>query len=207
MTDVANVVGKQVDGAGFGPGGLPYRIDETYWGYIILKQDGASSGTVVMQAVSMILGAAFLAAGLGLLVLPNMIAGSTDLMIRAVAAIIFFGFAAYLLWFASRGTQSEIQIDKALGEVREVVRNRAGKSTLIGRYGFDSIGGVFLDRANAPKRDHATLVLRYRNTAQVLPVVTGEISVLERLCKRVGKDLMMDIKPRRPERTIVPTSL
>ena len=94
-----------------------------------------------------------------------------------------------------------------MGEVREVVRNRAGKSTLIGRYGFDSIGGVFIDRANAPSPDVATLVLRYRNTAQTLPVVRGEVSTLEALRNRLGKDLMMDIKPRRPERTIVPTSI
>lgn len=206
MSDLSNVVDSGTRSAEFGAKPMPYRINETYWGYIIHKADGAGTGTMVLQTASMVLGAAFLAAGLGLLVLPDMFSGSTDFAIRAVAAIIFFGFSAYLLWFASRGTQSEIQIDKALGEVREVVRNRAGKSTLIGRYGFDSVGGVFLDRANATGRNKATLVLRYRNTAQTLPVVAGEISQLEGLCNRLGKDLMLDVKPRRPERTIVPTS-
>lgn len=206
MSDIPNVVGAlKVDAVLAAPRST-FAVDETYWGYIIRKTDGPKVVMVVMQTASMFFGAAFLAAGLGLLLLPHVMAGSVDLAMRAVAAVIFFGLAAYLLWYASRGTDSEIQIDNALGEVREVVRNRAGKSSLIGRYGFDSIGGVFLDRANAAP-GQAMLVLRYRNTAQTLPVVGGRIETLESLRNRLGKDLMMDAVKTRQERTIVPTAL
>ncbi|MEY1555159.1 hypothetical protein AB3Y40_05945 [Yoonia sp. R2331] len=206
MSDVSNVVRPITIDAELAPRKKSFAVDETYWGYIIRNTEGPKIGTVVLQAASMFFGAAFVAAGLGLLLLPEVLAGAVDLTIRAMAAVIFFGLAAYLLWFASRGTESELQIDTSLGEVREVVRNRAGRSTLIGRYGFDSIGGVFLDRANAP-RNQAVLVLRYRNTAQTLPVVGGRIDALEPLRDRLGRDMMMDAVPRRAEKTIVPTAL
>lgn len=207
MTDISSVFEAGPHEVGNDFGAVPYRVNETYWGYIIHKANHADTGTMLLQTASMLLGAGFTAAGIGLLLLPEVLSGSTDFTIRGTAAVVFFGFAAYLLWYASRGTQSEVQIDKALGEVREVVRNRAGKPTLIGRYGFDSIGGVFLDRANATGHNQAMLVLRYRNTAQTLPIVSGDVTVLQPLCQRVGRDLMMEIKPTRPERTIVPTTL
>ncbi len=206
MSDVSNVVRPITIDAELAPRRPTFAVDETYWGYIIRNTNGPNIGMLALQAVSMFFGAAFVAAGLGLLLLPDVLAGAVDLSIRAVAAVLFFGLSAYLLWFASRGTESELQIDTSLGEVREVVRNRAGKSSLIGRYGFDSIGGVFLDRANAP-RDQAVLVLRYRNTAQTLPVVGGPVKALEPLRDRLGKDMMMDAVPRRAEKTIVPTAL
>ena len=206
MSDVSNVVRPITIDAELAPRKKPFAVDETYWGYIIRKTDGPQVGMVLLQVASMFFGAAFLAAGLGLLLLPDVLAGAVDLTMRAVAAVIFFGLAGYLLWFASRGTESELQIDTSLGEVREVVRNRAGKSSLIGRYGFDSIGGVFLDRANAPS-GQAVLVLRYRNTAQTLPVVGAQVEALEPLRNRLGKDMMLDALPSRAEKTIVPTAL
>ncbi len=206
MSDMPNVVGSLTIDAELAPRKQTFQVAETYWGYIIRKMDGPNIAMIVLQSLSMFFGASFLAAALGLLLLPDVVAGSVDLVMRAVAALIFFGLAAYLLWFASRGTESEVQIDNALGEVREVVRNRAGKSTLVGRYGFDSIGGVFIDRANS-SGNFATLVLRYRNTAQTLGVVRGEVDQLEPLRDRLGKDLMMAAVPVRGEKTIVPTAM
>jgi len=167
-----------------------HHVDEAYWGYIITKGTGPALRTVVLQSISLFLGACFAAAGLGLLLVPQAMSASTDILMRGGAAVFFGALAAYLLWFASRGAQSEIQIDTALQEVREVVRNRDGKSTLIGRYAFDSIGGVFLDRTGQ-RTGHAVLMLRYRNTAQTLPVATGREIELTWLKDRLGQDLML----------------
>ncbi|SEW03973.1 hypothetical protein SAMN04488515_0772 [Cognatiyoonia koreensis] len=169
-----------------------FELDETYWGYIIRSNDGPGFSIAVLQGLAMFFGACFIAVAIGLMVVPQAMSGSLDIMMRGVAAILFSGVAALLLWFATRGVQTELQIDNSLGEVREVMRNRAGKSTLVGRYGFDAIGAVFLDRAVGGK-DEAALMLRYRNTSQVLPVARGSVTALEALRNRLGQDLIIDL--------------
>ena len=174
-----------------------FRVIDTYWGYIVEKSDGPRTVVALLQLAAMLVGCSLLAVALGLMLLPEALAGGVDMTLRAGASVICGGAAAYLLWFASRGTQSEVQIDTLQGEVREVVRNRAGRPSLVGRYGVDSIGGVFLDRT-AGRGDVATLVLRYRNTAQILPVATGLPQTLEPLRDRIGRDLMIQRAPVRP---------
>lgn len=166
-----------------------FTLDETYWGYIIKSCAAPNTGMKIAQTASLFIGAALLAAALGLWLIPQSMLSTDAFIMRLGASVIFTGSAVLLLWFSSRGTHSEIQIDNSLGEVREVVRNQAGKTTLLGRYGFDSIGGVFLDRQ--PGESDGTLVLRYRNTAQILPVVTGGKADLEVLKDRLGRDLMV----------------
>jgi len=203
MSDMTSSAGGLTIDAAFGTKPQAFTVDETYWGYIVHKADGPAMPTVILQGLSMFLGASFAAAALGLLLAPHLLTGSTDLMVRGGAAVLFGAIAAYLLWFASRGSQSEIQIDNSLGEVREVVRNRAGKPSLIGRYGFDSIGGVFLDRAGS-KGTSAILMLRYRNTAQTLPVATGTETELSDLKDRLGRDLMLDMQHSPRPETVTP---
>lgn len=169
-----------------------FELDETYWGYIIRGNEGPGFSIAVLQGLAMFFGACFIAVAIGLLVAPQAMTGSLDIMMRGVAAVLFGGMAAFLLWFATRGVQTEIQIDNSLGEVREVLRNRTGNSTLVGRYGFDAIGAVFLDRTVGGK-GQAALMLRYRNTSQVLPVARGTVASLEALRNRLGQDLIIDV--------------
>lgn len=179
-----------------------FDLDETYWGYIIRSNEGPGFSIAVLQGLAMFFGACFIAVAIGLIAGPQILTGSLDFAMRGVAGVLFGGMAAFLLWFATRGVQSELQIDNSLGEVREVVRNRAGKSTLVGRYGFDAIGGVFMDR-NAGKAGEAALLLRYRNTSQVLPVARGSIASLEVLRNRLGQDLILDVHEPGKTATIV----
>jgi hypothetical protein len=164
-----------------------FAIEEKYWGYVIRPTTGPGLFLVAQQLIATFLGATSVAAALGLLLVPDLLTGGVDFAIRAGAAVVFAGVAALLLWYASRGTQSELQVDNSQGEVREVVRNRTGRSALVGRYGYDAIGGVFIERVDA----RGTLVLRYRNTAQTLFVASGPIEQLERLRDRLGQDLML----------------
>jgi hypothetical protein len=172
------------------------QIDETYWGYIIRTEEADPALLVIGQLVAWCFGAGFAVAALGLWMIPAMTFGGDALSMRLGASVVFGAMSFLLLWFASRGARTELQVDTSLGEVREVVRNRAGRATLLGRYGFDSIGGIFLDRKTG-KSGEACLVMRYRNTAQVLPVARGPQAHLERLRDRMGRDLLVDVSTRR----------
>lgn len=171
-----------------------FRVDETYWGYIVRSTEPPSMILVFSQAISWLVGIGFLVATLGFWLMPSAVFSSGVLGMKFGATVVTVASAVFCLWFASRGTDSEIQVDTQLGEVREVVRNRTGRSTLLGRYGFDAIGSVFIDLGGQTQRDanvEGALVLRYRNTAQTLHVATGPMGLLGPLRDRLGRDMML----------------
>ena len=104
-----------------------------------------------------------------------------------------------LIYYASRGVRTEIQVDNKLGEIREIVRNSAGRTSLISKLRFDMIGGVFLDRTNADKGETA-LLLRFLNTPKVMLVAVGPTEHLEQLRNRLGRDLLAVTKRQEQER-------
>lgn len=166
-------------------------LDETYWGYIIRDMRRSDSILVAMQLAAGAMAAAFAVATMGLWAMPSMAFTGAAIMSKAILSAFFLGMAGVLAWYATRGSRSELQVDLRLGEVREVVRNRAGRATLIGRYGFDSIGGAFLDNAKSVKGT-ATLKIRYRNTTQTIEVARGPLARIEALRDRLGRDLLAD---------------
>lgn len=167
-----------------------FDLEETHWGYVVRSTDRPGMGVQLTQVLAMLSGGAFAASSLGLVLLPNFLSGGVDFALRAGAAVIFAGLAAFLLYYASRGTMVELHIDTNQGEVREVVRNRAGRPSQIGRYGFDSIGGVHIDRTGQAT-GNAALCLRYQNTAQTVLVAFGYVTDLEALKDRLGQDLII----------------
>jgi hypothetical protein len=190
MTDMVNVDGQLSVSEGFLVNKRSdYQIDETYWGYIVRGAERAGLSVYFAQAISMVLGAASLTAAAALWLLPTMTVGADETAMRVGVSVLFTGVAALFLWYASRGTETELQIDTTLGEIREVVRNRAGKTTLLGRYGFDSIGGVCLDRNNGTIEP--SLLMRYRNTAQTLLIAQGSEESLIPLRDRLGRDMII----------------
>ena len=96
--------------------------------------------------------------------------------------------AAYLLWFASRGSVAEVHVDTKDREIREVVPNRVGKPSIVGVYAFDAIGGVFLEVLE--NTDQLQLVLRYRDTDLHISVALGTEAQLTPLRDRVARDLL-----------------
>lgn len=167
-----------------------FTIDETYWGYVVRGTEDAPLRVQIAQGMAWLTGIGFAIATLGMWAIPMTQFQGDLLPMKLGATMILAGFAAYLLWFASRGTRTELQFDTRLGEVREIVRNQAGRPTLIGRYGFDAIGGVHIDRS-ATHHGQACLVLRQGNTAQFIPVAWGLESQLLSLRDRLGVDLMI----------------
>ncbi len=171
-----------------------YQVDDTYWGYVIRTIDPPSLSLSIVQGLCWMAGIGFVVATLGLWLMPQAVNGSDVMGMKIGATVVTVALAFFCLWFASRGTDSEIQIDTRMGEVREVVRNRTGRSTLVGRYGFDAIGSVFIDAGPHAERrtmETGSLVLRYRNTAQTMHVATGAMSKLAQLRDRIGRDLML----------------
>jgi len=169
-----------------------FTVEDLYWGYVIRSGPGRSLGVAFAQAICFFFGVCLLTAAAGLLLLPTLFFDGDLGGMRLGSAALFGTFAAYLLWFASRGTQSEVHVDTTEGEIREVICNRAGKPTTVGRYGFDTIGGVYLD----PSQDAGTslLSLRYRNTDQTVCVAQGTEAQLMGLRDRLAHDLIVTSK-------------
>lgn len=167
-----------------------FAVDETYWGYVVRCTEMDSAWVKLAQGMAWFAGIGLSIAALGLWMVPMTQAQTAILPMKLGATFVLSGIAVYLLWYASRGTHSELQIDTSLGEVREIVRNQAGRPTLLGRHGFDAIGGVVIDRAGH-RHGRACLVLRYGNTAQFMPVAWGQERDLTALRNRMGHDMML----------------
>lgn len=186
MSDMhASVVGLQTNLAK----PSSFLVEDTYWGYIIRSGRGPSLGVALAQAVCFFFGVCLLTASAGILVLPTLFFDGELGAMRVGSSALFGAFAGYLLWFASRGTQAEVHVDTSMGEVREVICNRAGKPTTVSAFGFETIGGVFLNPH--PKSDAYVLSLRYRNTAQTVSVAEGTEAQLIALRDRLANDLMI----------------
>lgn len=192
MSDL-NASGQR-DAAAFArPSG--FSVEDIYWGYIVKSGRRPPIGVVVAQALSFFFGACFLTAGIGILMMPTLMFDGDLGPMRIGSAVLFGAVSVYLLWFASRGSQPELHIDTSVGEIREVICNRAGRPTTVGCYGFDTIGGVFMEQH--PTENTASLVLRYRNTAQTVSVAEGIEAQLIPLRDRLGQDLMLEPKTGR----------
>jgi hypothetical protein len=174
-----------------------FAVDETYWGYVVRGTENEPLRVQIAQGMAWFTGICFAIATLGMWAIPLTRFQGDVLPMKLGATILLAGIATYLLWFASRGTRSELHFDTRLGEVREIVRNQAGRPTLVGRYGFDAIGGVHIDRS-ATHHGQACLVLRQGNTSQFVPVAWGKESQLLGLRDRLGHDLM--VRPLNPLR-------
>ncbi len=165
-----------------------FAVEDIFWGYMVRSGRGPSFGVAMGQAVSFFFGVCLLTASLGILVLPALFFDGDLGAMRIGSAVLFGAVAAYLLWFASRGTQSEVHVDISLGEIREVICNRAGKPTTVGCYDFDSISGVLMDESEATGL--AQLVLCYGNTSQTVSVAEGTVAQLIPLRDRLAHDLL-----------------
>ena len=166
-----------------------FVVENAHWGYAIRTVAGASRGLMVAQTISMVFGAAFLAGAIGMWLLPMLTLGADALHMRTIATILFVGLATLLLWYGTRGVLSQIQIDTSRGEIREVARSRAGRTTIVGCYGFDSVGGIFMEPAEDGVSTH--LVLRYRDGGDPLIVATGTDAELAGLREQISRDVVV----------------
>ncbi|WP_373353243.1 hypothetical protein [Pseudoroseicyclus sp. CXY001] len=183
-----------------------HRVEEAYWGYVIRKVTPMTELMAALQVLATSGGILGLALTAGLWLMPMGGDSATLVAFRLIASVVLAGFGATLLWVGSRGTRAEVQIDIAQGEVREVLRNRAGLPTLAGRVAFADVGGVFLTRRPERGDQRATLVLRLGNSTRLIHVAQGPEDALLALRDRIGRDLMVRPRQSRPEPANAPGS-
>lgn len=174
-----------------------FEVDDIFWGYKIRSGRGAPFAVMLGQGVCFFFGVCLLTAALGILVLPTLFFDGGLGFVRIGATVLMGAAAAYLLWFASRGTQTEVHVDRSVEEIREVICNRAGSPTVVGAYDFNAIGGVFIEE-NA-ELSLSQLLLRYRNTDQVVVVAEGTTAQLIPLRDQLALDLLGGKKSPLPE--------
>lgn len=164
-------------------------VSETYWGFTVKNTQRTSSIVQVSQAVSIVIGAGFGAATLGMLVVPSA-AFQLDSMLIRIGASLFFAMASFFfISYGNRGTISELQIDRALGEVREVLKHRSGSSSLLAHYGFDSFTGLSVDRSSGDP-EQIKLYLHHQDRAYDMFVATGSEYQIGHLFGRLERDLL-----------------
>ena len=191
MTDTAGFQGRTVPVASAADFPTAPILKETYWGFVVNSTAQIPVWVHLTQAISLIFGAGFAAATLGIWAVPSAALQIDSLLIRTGLSV-FFVIAAYLLiMFANRGVASELQVDQGLGEVREVIRSRSGKSVLLSHYGFDAFVGMTIDRsAGDPQSVH--LILRHQDESQNLLVATGSDAQIGLLYGRFERDLLRE---------------
>ncbi|KJZ20342.1 hypothetical protein TW80_05920 [Loktanella sp. S4079] len=169
-----------------------FSVEDTFWGYQIKSGRSPALGVVLAQILSYLFGASFMIAAVSILAMPVLFFDGNIGVIRIMASVLFGAVGFYLLWFASRGSQAEVHIDTSVGEIREVITNRAGRPTTIGAYGFDAISSVGIE----PQSESAVaaLVLEYRDSGQRVSVAEGIEAQLVPLRDRLAQDLMVETR-------------
>lgn len=162
-------------------------VSATYWGYRVHGRR-TSVRLVGLQAMCWALGVAMVAVAIGLWIAPEASGGIGVVSFKLGASVLFASLAALLLWHSSRGTILAVEVDHRLGEVREVLCNRAGRATVLSRYGFDAVAGIVTQDMGAGR---AMLALRLRDTDEVLLVAEGPAQGLAGLSERMAADLML----------------
>ena len=167
---------------------MRFAIHEMDWGYVVRPRGTQGVGMLLSQVVAFVIGVILMVASFGTFALPALFFGGDLEALRLGAAILLGAIGFYLLWYASRGTRSEVEFDLSQSQVREMVANRAGPPTFVGAYDFESIGGVFIEPTEADGM--SSMVLRYRNTSHLLPVAEGTEDQLMPLRNRVAHDVV-----------------
>lgn len=168
----------------------PVMLDETYWGYIVRSNARPRSSAILMQWLSGFVGVSLVASAIGFWVVPGS-AFSPDLaLMKYVISAALASFGVLLVWYASQGTCYELQVDVAHNELREAVRNKKGQVRLLSRVPFQEIGSVCIDRSAGREGTDVPLLLRYRDTAQVIEVARACEYELVDLRDRLARDIL-----------------
>lgn len=89
------------------------------------------------------------------------------------------------MWFATRGGVVELQFDLARGELRELVRHRAGRATVLGRHDLGAGAALSIERHGPTCR----LLLRLRQDSEALCIAQGPEPAILELRRRLDGEL------------------
>lgn len=170
-----------------------FNLDETYWGYVISPDKREMRFVDVLVGSSWLAGTALMMAAVGMWVLPGSVATGAAIGMKVGLSIFFACIGAMCMNWSGRSGPIAYEVDTRLGELRKVAHSRVGRPTLLARFGFDSIGGVHIDRTDGKE---AVLKLRTGNTARMIEIIRGGEAELLALRDRLGRDMM--VRSNRP---------
>lgn len=162
---------------------------ETYWGYIIRCVNSDRSLAILLQWVSAFVGISMLIAAFGFWTLPGSAVSSDVVGFKLGISSVIGVTGMALVWFASHGTNYEVQIDLARMELREVLRNSRGTARVQNRVKFEDIDAVYIDRT-AGENEKARLMLRLDASSQLIELASDYEENLKRLHTRLGRDIL-----------------
>jgi len=173
-------------------------LTETYWGFVVENTAKTPVLLIGLQAIAMVFGAGFAAATLGIWGVPSQAIQIDSFFMRVGLSVFFAATSYYLIRYANHGVASELQFDQGLGEVREVIKSRSGKSVLHAHYGFDAFVGMTTDRSSGNPSD-VRLILQHQDESQNVLVATGNEAQIGRLYGRLERDLLRENGSRQYE--------
>lgn len=191
MTDTSNFQARTVPLLSKPAAPARPLLTETYWGFTIKSTLSPSFLMSFKQGFAMIGGAGFAAITLGLWSQSAVVSDMASISMR-LGLSVFAAMASYMLiTYANRGTASELQFDCSLGELREVVRSRSGKSVLLAHYGFDAFSGLTIDRSSGDPAD-VKLVLQHQDPADNILVANSTESQIGEIYGRLERDMLRE---------------
>lgn len=163
------------------------KVFDTHYGFVV--RDGAESTMVsnVLRVVSICLAIAFAYPAIAMWISPTATLAADVLLFKVIASIGLMACGVVFGSFGLRPCPNEVQFDAIHREVREVKTCGAGRSRVVGRYGFDTLSGTFLVRE---EYGMATLVMRYKNTQKFIYVCKGDEYDLAVIKNRVGRQIL-----------------
>lgn len=100
-------------------------MTESYWGFSVKNPSQTLYSSYIVQGLSLFIGASFLAASIGLFLMPAKVIQSDTLTMRLGLSLFFSVISWLMISYANRGVTTELQIDCNLCEVREVLKKQA----------------------------------------------------------------------------------
>lgn len=166
------------------------NVTEHYWGYEVRTNEQVVNIAVLLRAVCGVLTIATVGAALGVWLVPAMaFVGSTFLM-KATVSVLLVCVAVVLARVAARGTRIRVQIDRARGELREVVDGPLGSVFVVARYGLDAIEGIdIVPSTTEPSFGQVQVLIK---DLGAIAVGDGAIVTLRPLLDRVAYDCGID---------------
>jgi hypothetical protein len=162
-----------------------YKIEARDWGYVIKSKRGGGFGLALWQATTLVFGGALAAGALAVIALPLLTVGTVGPM-RIGLAVLFGALAIYMLWFGSRGAQSELHVDLDALTISEVMPHRSGPATVIAEFDMGAISSVGCEETDAPEK--FDLVVRSTSTDRPLWVARGTLDQLAPLQDQLARD-------------------
>jgi len=163
-------------------------VTDTYWGYVVRSETNWSTRARLVERVSAAAGVALMSLAFSNWLAPGLLKVAN---IQAPPAASSAGMAVAglaLLWVAGRGLSRELHVDLTMRSLRQVVRNRNGRTRIDRVVPFHEIESAFVRRAAMPGAA-ARLYLRLKDGGKLLHVASGRQATLEVLNKRMSQDL------------------